>query len=95
MKRKQPVYLIDSSIYVFRAWFVLPDTLVDSRGQPANALYGFADFLVGLLENEQPEYIACAFDESLSSSYRNDIYPPYKANRDPAPEELKQQAGVN
>ncbi|MBN1378819.1 MAG: flap endonuclease [Gammaproteobacteria bacterium] len=82
---------MDSSIYIFRAWFVLPDTLVDSQGQPANALYGFADFLLGLLENEQPEYIACAFDASLSSSYRNDIYPAYKANRDPAPEELKQQ----
>jgi 5'-3' exonuclease len=90
-KNRRPVYLIDSSIYIFRAWFVLPDTLLDSNGQPANALYGFADFLLGLLENEHPEYIACAFDESLSSSYRNDIYPPYKANRDPAPEELKNQ----
>jgi 5'-3' exonuclease len=90
-KKRKPVYLIDSSIYIFRAWFVLPDTLLDSDGRPANALYGFADFLLGLLENERPEYIACAFDESLTSSYRNDIYPAYKANRDPAPEELKNQ----
>ncbi len=90
-KNKKPVYLIDSSIYIFRAWFVLPDTLIDSSGNPINALYGYSDFILGLLENERPEYIACAFDESLSSSYRNDIYPEYKANRDPAPEELKQQ----
>ncbi len=89
--RKKPAYLIDSSIYIFRAWFVLPETLVDSYGRPANALFGYADFLLGLLESERPEYIACAFDESLDSSYRNDIYPDYKANRDPAPEELKQQ----
>jgi len=88
---RQSVFLIDSSIYVFRAWFVLPETLVDSMGRPVNALYGFADFLLGLLENEKPEYIACAFDASLASSYRNDIYPAYKANRDPAPEELKLQ----
>lgn len=88
---KKPVYLIDSSIYVFKAWFVLPDTMINSDGDPANAVYGFADFLLNLLENEQPKHIACAFDESLSSSYRNEIYPEYKANRDPAPPELKQQ----
>lgn len=88
---KRPVFLIDSSIYIFRAWFVLPDTVVDSEGRPANALYGFSDFLLGLLEKEQPSHIACAFDESLTSSYRNEIYPEYKANREPAPDELKQQ----
>lgn len=85
------VYLIDSSIYVFRAWYVMPDTLVDGEGEPANAVYGFADFLLGMLEKERPAHIACAFDQSLTSSYRNEIYPAYKANRDPAPPELLRQ----
>lgn len=91
---KQPrAYLIDSSIYVFRAWFTMPDDLLDRDGNPANAFYGFADFLLGLLEREQPTHIACAFDQSLARSYRNEIYPAYKANRDPAPPELLRQFG--
>ena len=48
-------------------------------------------FTEGLLEEVKPKYISFAFDQSLTSSFRNTIYPPYKANRDPAPEELKQQ----
>ncbi|HEX7026348.1 MAG TPA: 5'-3' exonuclease H3TH domain-containing protein [Gammaproteobacteria bacterium] len=92
MKQSQPrAYLIDSSIYVFRAWFTVPDTITDLDGHPVNALYGFADFLLNLLEREQPRHIACAFDESLETSYRNTIYPAYKANREPAPPELKRQ----
>jgi 5'-3' exonuclease len=88
------VYLIDASIYVFRAWYLLPDSLEDAEGNPANAVYGFADFLLQLLEREQPRYIACAFDKSRESSVRNEIYPAYKANREPAPEELKVQFKV-
>lgn len=91
--RQQRAYLIDSSIYVFRAWFTMPDDLMDRDGNPANAFYGFADFLLGLLEREQPTHIACAFDQSLARSYRNEIYPAYKANRDPAPPELLRQFG--
>jgi 5'-3' exonuclease len=84
-------YLIDSSIYVFRAWFTMPEDLTDRDGNPANAFYGFADFLLRLIEREQPTHIACAFDQSLARSYRNEIYPAYKANRDPAPPELERQ----
>ena len=85
------VYLVDSSIYIFRAWFALPESITDSEGNPANALYGFADFVAGFLESVNPRHIAFAFDESLTSSYRNEIYPEYKANREPTPEELKVQ----
>lgn len=88
---KPRAYLIDSSIYIFRAWFTMPDTLTDRDGNQINALYGFADFLLNLLEREKPTHIACAFDASLETSYRNEIYPPYKANREPAPPELKCQ----
>jgi DNA polymerase-1 len=87
----QPVYLVDASIYIFRAWFSISDEFVNSSGQPTNAVYGFTGFLCSLLEQTKAEHIGVAFDESLSKSYRNEIYPEYKANRDPAPDELKRQ----
>lgn len=86
-----PVYLVDASIYIFRAWFSMPDEFVNLRGEPTNAVYGFAGFLCSLLEQTGAEHVAIAFDESLTTSYRNEIYPEYKANREPAPDELKRQ----
>lgn len=87
----QPVYLIDASVYVFRAWFSMPDQFSDNTGRPTNAVYGFARFLCELLEETSARRAAIAFDESLSSSFRNEIYPDYKANREPAPEDLQRQ----
>ncbi len=84
-------YLIDASVYVFRAYYSMPDDMVDDAGNPVNALYGFCRFLGDFMEQVTPEYIAVAFDESLSKSYRTEIFPEYKANRDPAPPELKRQ----
>ncbi len=84
-------YLIDASVYVFRAYYSMPDDMVDNDGNPINALYGFCRFLGDFMEQVTPEYVAVLFDESLSTSFRTEIYPEYKANRDPAPEELKRQ----
>ncbi len=84
-------YLIDSSIYIFRGWHSMPAGLTDSKGRPANAAYGFIEFLFQLLSRRQPKLLACAFDESLNTSARNDIYPLYKANRSSAPPDLKAQ----
>lgn len=86
-----PVYLVDASVYIFRAWFSMPDAFVNKAGQPTNAVYGFSSFLCSLLEQTAAEHVAVAFDESLTTSFRNDIYPAYKANREPAPAELKRQ----
>jgi 5'-3' exonuclease len=91
---KPRVYLIDASIYIFRAWFSLPDSLSNRAGEPINAVQGFAGFLAGFLSGVQPEHVAVVFDESLTRSFRNDIYPQYKANREPAPPELKRQFGM-
>lgn len=85
------IYLVDASVYVFRAWFSIPDKMTGPHGFPVNALYGYTRFLGDLLEQSSPQHIAVAFDISLTSSYRNEIYPEYKANREPAPEELKRQ----
>jgi 5'-3' exonuclease len=84
-------YVIDASVYVFRAWFSIPDDMQDTDGNPVNALYGFTRFLGDFLEHTRPDYVAVAFDTSLDTCFRNDIYPDYKANREPAPDELRLQ----
>lgn len=85
------LHLVDASLYVFRAWHSMPDEFHDADGWPTNAVHGFARFLLELLERERPEHIVVAFDEALDSCFRNALYPAYKANRDPAPAELKRQ----
>ncbi|MCH7536563.1 MAG: hypothetical protein IID57_01790 [Proteobacteria bacterium] len=84
-------YLIDASVYVFRAYYSMPEDMVDDNNNPINALYGFCRFIGDFMEQVTPEYIAVLFDESLADSFRKDIYPEYKANREPAPPELKRQ----
>ena len=84
-------YLIDASVYVFRAHYSMPDDMVDDDGNPTNALYGYCRFLGDFMEQVQPEFVAVLFDESLTTSFRTTIHPEYKANREPAPPELKRQ----
>lgn len=84
-------YLIDASVYVFRAHYSMPDDMVDDDGNPINALYGYCRFLGDFMEQVRPDLVAVLFDESLTSSFRTEIYPEYKANREPAPPELKRQ----
>jgi len=91
LETRKTAWLIDSSIYVFKAWYTRPDDLVDIDGKPINAVLGFIDFVYRLLTVEQPRLIAFAFDESLQTSHRKEIYPDYKANRSPAPESLRYQ----
>jgi 5'-3' exonuclease len=83
--------LVDSSPYVFRGYYSIPETLTNRKGEPVNAVYGFAAVVAGLLKQTRAGHMVLAFDESLSSSFRNKIYPAYKANREPAPAELKRQ----
>ncbi len=89
--KQRRVYLIDASIYIFRAWFSVPDDLTNAKGKPINALHGFAGFLGGFLDEARPEHVAVVFDESLTTSFRNEIFPAYKANRELPPADLEQQ----
>src|SRR5690606_10505868 len=89
--RRPTLYLVDASMYVFRAWHSMPDEFHDADGWPTNAVQGFARFLLELLERERPRHIAVAFDEALDTCFRNTLYPAYKANREPAPEALRRQ----
>lgn len=75
------LYLLDASIYIFRAWFGYPDTIRDRQGRPVNAVLGYWRQLLAGLQAERPEYLLAAFDESLFSGFRHQLYPAYKANR--------------
>ncbi|MCP4391127.1 MAG: flap endonuclease [Gammaproteobacteria bacterium] len=85
------LFLVDSSIFVFRAWYGPEPERVNLQQQPNQAFVGFSDFVYRLLTEQAPSRIVFAFDESLAKSARKEIYPDYKANRSPAPEELKRQ----
>lgn len=76
------VHLIDASPYIFRAYFSLPSSMVDRDGQRAGAVYGFTSFLLKLIDDESPTHVAVAFDGSLTTSFRNELFPSYKAQRD-------------
>lgn len=91
--RSGVVYHIDASYFIFRAYYSMPPDMVDADGNATHALYGFARFLSDLLERVKPERIGVAFDQSLRSetSFRNAIYPAYKANRDMPPADLERQ----
>ena len=82
------LYLIDCSIYIFRAWQTLPATITNTHGEQANAVLGFTETLYQILNSKKPEHIVCAFDKSHGSGDRYSIYPDYKANRPAAPPEL-------
>ena len=85
------LFLVDSSIYVFRAWYGPEPDRLNLNREPNQAFVGFSDFVYRLLTEQAPSHIVFAFDESLATSARRDIYPEYKANRSPAPQELKNQ----
>lgn len=85
------VHLVDASPYIFRAFFSLPDSIRDGDGRPVNAVYGFASFLIKLVETEEPTHLGLAFDRSLTTSFRNELYPEYKSGRELPPPELEAQ----
>lgn len=88
---KDHIYLIDGSGYIFRAYYALRNIKPRSDGTPVNAVLGFSNMLYKLLEDlansEKPTHIAVIFDAGRRT-FRNDIYPEYKANRPEAPEDL-------
>jgi DNA polymerase I len=69
----------------------MPSEMTDADGHPVHALYGFARMLGDLIERARPKYIAVAFDQSGDKCFRSTLYPPYKANREPAPAGLHLQ----
>jgi len=85
------VHLVDASPYIFRAFFSIPSKVRAPDGKPANAVHGFGGFLLKMLEDEAASHVAMAFDRSLTTSFRNEIYPEYKAQRELPPPDHKAQ----
>ena len=86
---KPPFILVDGSSYLFRAYHALPP-LTNSKGQPTGAIVGVINMIKKLVAEYQPEHMAVVFD-APGKTFRDDMYAEYKANRPPAPDELKQQ----
>jgi len=83
------VYLVDGSAYIYRAYHAIAP-LTNSEGMPTHAVFGFMNILRRLLKDKKPQYLAVAFD-MRGPVFRHDIYPNYKANRPPMPEDLAVQ----
>jgi len=86
------IALIDGYGFVFRAYHSMPP-LTNPEGTPVGAVYGFTNMLIKLLASLDATHVAVVFD-SGSKTFRNDIYPEYKANRPPCPEDLKPQFAI-
>src|SRR5687768_1465205 len=81
--------LVDGSSYLYRAFHAMP-SLTNSRGEPTSAVYGVINMLRRLLADYSPAFIAVVFD-AKGKTFRDDIFPEYKANRAPMPDELSLQ----
>lgn len=89
---KRTLLLVDASIYVFRSYYASPPEFFDVDGAPVHAVHGFLGFLLALLDQtSDAEHMLIAFDASLTTSFRNRIYPAYKANRELPPPDLDRQ----
>ncbi|TYR33159.1 DNA polymerase I [Mesorhizobium microcysteis] len=100
MKKGDHLFLVDGSGYIFRAYHALPPLTRKSDGLPVGAVSGFCNMLWKLMQNARdtdvgvtPTHFAVIFDYS-SHTFRNDLYPEYKANRSAPPEDLIPQFGL-
>jgi len=84
-----PIILVDGSSYLYRAYHALPP-LMSSAGQPTGAIRGVVSMLRKLIADYQPEEMVVVFD-AKGKTFRNDLFPEYKANRPPMPDDLRAQ----
>jgi len=89
MTKTPPFILVDGSSYLFRAFHALPP-LTNSKGEPTGATVGVINMLRKLIADYRPTHLAVVFD-APGKTFRDDLYPEYKANRPPMPEELREQ----
>jgi DNA polymerase-1 len=87
------LYLIDGHALAYRMYFAMTsaggDRFSTASGEPTAGIYGFVSVIMRLLESEKPEYLAFTFD--LGKTFRDDLYPDYKATREKMPDDLRQQ----
>ena len=90
---RRRLLVLDGNSLAYRAFFAVPDTMATSSGQVTNAVYGFANMLVSLLKDHRPAGLAVAFDRP-EPTFRHVAEPTYKAQRESAPDILRQQMGI-
>ncbi|PKN50501.1 MAG: DNA polymerase I, partial [Deltaproteobacteria bacterium HGW-Deltaproteobacteria-16] len=86
MKNLDPVYLIDGSAYIYRAYHAIAP-LTNKSGLPTHAVYGFTNILLRVLREKAPRFLGIAFDVR-GPNFRHEMYPAYKANRPTMPDDL-------
>ena len=86
-KKPEHVFLIDGSGFIFRAYYGIKADMTRPDGTRVNAVYGFTRMLMKLIEDTDADHVAVIFDHARKT-FRNDIYPDYKANRSAPPEDL-------
>jgi len=86
---KETLYLLDGSSYIYRAYFAIRH-LSSPKGFPTNALYGFTQMLLKVMKDRAPAHVAVIFDAG-KITFRNELFPAYKATRSSMPEDLAQQ----
>ncbi len=89
MKPQKSIYLIDGTAYIYRAYHAIRN-LSNSKGFPTNAIFGFTKMILKLMDTHKPEHAAMFFDVK-GPTFRHEIFPAYKANRPPMPDDLSVQ----
>ena len=84
------LYVVDASAFIFKSFHGMRERLSTSDGQPVQAVFGYMRTLLRILRVKSPSHIVVTFD-SKGPTFRNEIYPQYKANRPPPPEGLHEQ----
>jgi len=87
------VMLIDGNSLTYRAFFALPTDMATASGQVTNAVFGFTSMLINLIKDHHPDHIGVAFDRP-EPTFRHEMTPTYKAQRESAPDILRQQMGL-
>lgn len=83
--------LLDTSSLMYRAFYALPESMVDEAGHPINAVHGYLDMTARLQQDYQPDEIVHVYDADWRPAGRTDVYPPYKGDRPEEPETLVPQ----
>jgi DNA polymerase-1 len=93
MAETETLMLIDGNSLTYRAFFALPSDMSTASGQVTNAVFGFTSMLINLVRDHAPDYLAVAFDRP-EPTFRHKKVETYKANRESAPDILRQQMGL-
>jgi DNA polymerase-1 len=86
----KPLLAVDAPSLLYRAFYALPKSITDDRGQPVNALLGMVNSILFVVERHDPRAVVLCYGEE-AAHYRVELYPPYHAARPPVPDELQPQ----